>query len=163
MRPPFAYWVDFIFCPAATLVGAALTFRSTAWLGVLVLGFVLFTFAEYWAHRLVLHRHFYHGTHERHHLHPAEFVVFRWWAIPALGIALFAVLPAALVSGFALGWLWFCTCHHAMHQWRGNEFIRRCARWHDLHHRFIRCNFGITQPFWDVVFRTYRSPSWKRS
>jgi len=31
-----------------------------------------------------------------------------------------------------------------------------CEPWHELHHKFIRCNFGITVPFWDVVFGTYR-------
>jgi sterol desaturase/sphingolipid hydroxylase (fatty acid hydroxylase superfamily) len=76
------------------------------------------------------------------------------------------VAPSSLLSGhagpvfvgFTQAFMWFGTVHHLIHHvdLARHPLIRRYSEWHLLHHKFIRCNFGITSPFWDVVFGTYR-------
>jgi len=70
MSEKTVYWADAVLYPLAIIVCAALTLRSLSWFMWFAAGFVLFTFAEYWIHRSILHRWFYHGAHEQHHLHP---------------------------------------------------------------------------------------------
>ncbi len=151
-----SYYLDFVLYPAIALGVAAFTCRSIGWLALAAAGFLIFTLAEYWTHRVVLHRWFYHETHQQHHVRPRDFVVFPVIWIPTAFWVLFVFFPVPLICGFALGWWWFCLAHHAMHHWN-TPLARAISRWHDLHHRFTRCNFGITHPLWDVVFGTYRS------
>jgi sterol desaturase/sphingolipid hydroxylase (fatty acid hydroxylase superfamily) len=153
-----SYWLDFILYPVIALGLAAMFCRSWDWVGWAAFGAVFFTFAEYWVHRSLLHRWFYHGTHERHHKEPEEFVVFPLWYVPSIFFCFSLVMPPAVFAGFCLGYTWFVVWHHMLHHWdlAKRPLTRRYAAWHDLHHKFIRCNFGITHPLWDVVFGTYR-------
>lgn len=150
------YWADFFMFPAAVVLTAAATARSLYWLAIAAIGFLLWTFVEYWVHRGVLHRWFWHGTHERHHLEPEEFVENIWWYTPALFVVLWFVFPPSLWAGFAAGYVWFLTMHHRLHHvrlWPGSRLYSR-AKWHGLHHKYANCNYGITTSVWDVVFRT---------
>jgi cyclopropane-fatty-acyl-phospholipid synthase len=151
------YYLDCMIWAAIALTVASLTCRSWQWCTAAAFGFALFTFAEYWVHRSLLHRFFYHGTHERHHKRPEEFVVI--WYVPALFVLFYLVMPLPVFAGFTLGYSWFIATHHALHHWdlASHPLIARYSRWHELHHKFIRCNFGITSPLWDAVFQTYRS------
>lgn len=153
-----SYYLDFCLYPAAALTIAAVTCRSVSWIGAAAFGFALFTFVEYWTHRILLHRFFYHGTHEHHHRAPEHFVVFPPWYVGGLFVAFFVLMPWAVFAGFCLGYTWFVVWHHALHHWdlAQRPLVRRYATWHDQHHKFIRCNFGITHPLWDLVFGTYR-------
>jgi sterol desaturase/sphingolipid hydroxylase (fatty acid hydroxylase superfamily) len=150
-----SYYLDFTLYPAAAIGAAALTCRSMAWVAGLLFGLLLFTFAEYWTHRLVLHRLFYHETHMHHHAHPRDYVVFPVLYIPLAFVLVFAIMPTSIAAGSALGWFWFCVAHHAMHHW-DFAWVRAISRWHDIHHKSIRSNFGITHPLFDVLFGTYR-------
>lgn len=151
------YYVDTTIYPLAVTAVTALTCRSWQWIATALFGFVLFTLAEYWIHRTALHRWFYHGTHEDHHLRPEEYVFL--WYVPFLFIGFFLVMPAPVFAGFTLSYCWFIAAHHVMHHCDlgKHPLIRRYAEWHLLHHKFMRCNFGITHPFWDMVFGTYRT------
>lgn len=149
------YYGDCALWPAVVIAVWWFTFSSARWFIGAGFGFVLFTLAEYWIHR-ALHRWFYHGTHEHHHLHPQDYVVL--WYVPFLFVGFWLLMPAATFAGFTAGYCWFICSHHAMHQWRTKTQIASfVSHWHDLHHRSIRFNFGITQPFWDLVFGTYRA------
>lgn len=150
------YYLDSALYPAAALGVAAVTCRSAAWLVLAAFGILLFTFIEYWVHRTLLHRWFYHGTHEVHHKNPADYVVI--WYVPLGFVVLFLLAPAALFAGVTLGFCWFMAMHHVMHHWnlRRHPLLRRLSAWHLLHHKFIRCNFGITHSGWDILFGTYR-------
>ena len=150
------YYADSALWPLLGLGLSAVYCRSWQWIVAALAGAMLFTFAEYWVHRSLLHVLFYHGTHENHHKHPRDFVVL--WYVPLLFAAFFVLMPLPVFAGFTLAYAWFIAAHHAMHHWdlKQHPLIARYSRWHELHHKFIRCNFGITQPFWDVAFGTYR-------
>jgi sterol desaturase/sphingolipid hydroxylase (fatty acid hydroxylase superfamily) len=162
-KGPWQYYVDFVAFPLAVIAVAALEGVSLAWFGVAVIGFVLFTFAEYWTHRLILHRLFWHATHERHHTHAHEYVVFAVWLLPLFFLVLLAISvdltgSGALWCGFATGYVWFLTWHHMLHhrELEHRPWVARYAAWHNQHHMNIRCNYGITNPVWDYVFGTYK-------
>lgn len=152
-------YLDWVLAPATALIVAAFTYNGPLWLAWAAFGAVLFTFVEYWTHRILLHRWFWHGTHERHHTHPQEFSIFPVWYTPAIFAGFFVVLPAPIFAGFIVGYCWFLVWHHALHQWQLDRhlWVRRYADWHNQHHHGLPCNYGITTTLWDVVFRTYKA------
>lgn len=160
-RPTWLFWLDFVLYPAIVAVIAGLNCRTWQWVGLMAAGALLFTFAEYWVHRLPLHRGVYHSRHERHHTHPKEYVMFPIYFTPLVFLAFYLVLPLAVFAGFLVGYTWFLTWHHVLHHINLNNYpsaVRKYAIWHLEHHHDETCNFGITVPFWDVIFGTYRRP-----
>lgn len=167
MKTGWRYYTDFVWLPAAALLTTWLDQANwgLAWLLTLIAGFVLFTFVEYAVHRWLLHGPLWSAAvlkgrdHQRHHTHPQEYVFFQWWYTPALSAAAWVALgmwSPPLFAGFAVGGMWFFTIHHAMHHWsRQWGWLRRYARWHDLHHKDLPANYGITHPGWDLLFGTY--------
>jgi len=136
-------------------------------------GYVGWTLTEYWLHRLFFHlpvrgpftRRVYFFVHGVHHDWPWDTT--RLVMPPSVSIAL-AVLfyllfraafgPAvhALFAGFASGYLIYDTLHWYAHagspQNRALKFLRRE---HLVHHfRAPGTRFGVSCPWWDVVFRT---------
>lgn len=152
------YWVDFYIFPPLAVGLAVYDCRSSLWVLMCITGFALWTFAEYWVHRSLLHRWFWHGTHERHHDHPSEFVTNIWWYTPILFFVAFFVMPISLYVGFSLGYIWFLTMHHWLHhiELKGRTWLHSYAIWHNRHHKLTDCNYGITTPVWDILFRTSR-------
>jgi dihydroceramide fatty acyl 2-hydroxylase len=155
-KGPRQFYVDFVLFPV--VAGIAIDFGGWHTASILF-GFVLFTFVEYWMHRLALHGLFYHGNHERHHKHPAGYIVFPAWYTPAVFAGFWLVLPLPVFAGFVLGFVWFIYWHHVLHHFdlaRWPSFVRRYAVWHLQHHHDETVNFGITAPVWDYLFGTYR-------
>lgn len=157
------YYADFVTFPAATIIIALSDFGSWSWMwaALALFGIVLFTFVEYWTHRLILHRLLWHRTHECHHKHPSEKVVFPIWYLPLILTAIWFVLPTPVFVGFMVGVIWFVCWHHVLHHWdlSNRPWLARYELWHNLHHRDLPVNYGITHIGWDVVFRTYMSPA----
>lgn len=165
-KPFLRYYLDFLLLPAS-IVG--LTFYTRAswswgWLAFAGFGVVLFTFVEYWVHRSLLHRIFWSAYHQRHHEHPAEFVLFPWWYMPLVFTLIFfflslVSLPVSMFVGFQIGAMWFFCWHHVLHHWnlQKHPWLLVYSCWHDLHHKDLPFNYGITHPLWDVVFGTYCS------
>lgn len=164
MTAPAAYWVDYFVFPVAIVATTVWDSASLSWQGfaVAVLGWLTFTYVEYWMHRSVLHRLMWHGQHERHHRTPEEYVTFPPLAVPLGFAALLAVVVAVTGSaafwvGGALGYLWFIIWHHVLHHvdlanWP--RFVRDYATWHLRHHTNLSCNYGITVPWWDLLHGT---------
>lgn len=157
------YWLDFFWPPPLIASLIALDARTWLWAAAFVLGFMLWTFAEYWTHRTLLHVFFWHGTHERHHLRPAEYVETIWWYTPPFFAAVLIVawlardyMAVGIYAGFAAGYMWFLTMHHWLHHidLKERTWLHRYAIWHNRHHKFSDCNYGITTPMWDIMFRT---------
>jgi len=132
-----------------------------------VWGFVFWTFAEYWIHRVALHGMFWHGTHEQHHKNPSEHVLFPLWYVPGSFVAIFGAFYllslihiAAFVAfaGFAAGYVWFTNMHHLLHHIDlvPQTWLHRFAIWHNRHHRLNDRNYGITTNVWDRLFGTSR-------
>ena len=123
-----------------------------------LVGVLLFTFLEYWTHRIVLHRIMWHSTHQRHHTHPQEYVALPWWYYWGGGLASFILFPFVVWLGFLVGAIWFFTWHWAIHHAVNKpQWVKTYERWHDLHHADLPVNYGITHPLWDMVFGTYMS------
>lgn len=189
---PRAYYLDFVTIPLAIALVVATEYArgriGWGWMGHAVAGVTLFTFVEYWVHRVLLHKVFWSSHHQRHHSHPVEYVTFSAWFTPAVIVASSFVVAAwgvngGLLAGWFVGILWFYAWHHVLHHWDLNAIVfvykgdgasnaweretpeptpmfkhpwlRAYAEWHELHHKDLPFNYGITHPLWDLVFGTY--------
>jgi len=142
-----------------------------AWL---LAGYVVWTLAEYWLHRVVFHFEPQRGIgarlhwmiHGVHHDHPNDrlrLVMPPSASIPlgTLFVLLFlAILPTAeayaLSSGFFAGYLAYDMTHYAVHHHVPKSRLGKKLRAHHMRHHFQdeTVAFGISAPWWDVVFRT---------
>lgn len=128
----------------------------------LVAGLFVWSLAEYLVHRFVLH-----GVcprfHVIHHHDPLDgngvpYIL----AVPAglagilVGLHFWAWPGAAFGLGLFAGYLAYVTVHEGMHH--HPDWLPANNRRHDEHHRFWRCNYGVTTPLWDWVFGTLRKP-----
>ncbi|HCU24515.1 MAG TPA: hypothetical protein DF383_05815 [Deltaproteobacteria bacterium] len=144
---------------------------------LIVLGIFSWTFLEYLLHRFVFHlvrepwRTKVSGRHLDHHrdteikeliLAPAlvslivsglVFLIF-WGLSGNTNIALL------LLGGLYLGYVAYEWCHYATHQYALNFPLGRYLKRYHLLHHFKNPNgtFGVTSPFWDIVFRTTYRP-----
>lgn len=142
--------------------------------GWLLIGYVVWTFSEYWLHRVVFHfepesgigarlHWMIHGVHHDHPNDPLRLVMPPSASIPlgTLFVLLFqAVLPfgsaCALAAGFFAGYLAYDMIHYAVHHRPPKGPIARKLRELHMRHHFQddTTAFGISAPWWDVVFRT---------
>lgn len=166
-KMPWWYYVDWwLYAVVGVALSTLSVFYYQAWLLALPAGFAFWTFSEYWIHRSALHGLLWHGNHQRHHEHPKEVVQLPFWQIPMAHASAFLVgwlvLPwEALVpafAGFVLGYVWFLTMHDWLHHadLMKMKWLQGYAIWHNRHHKLSDCNYGITTPVWDWLFRTSR-------
>jgi sterol desaturase/sphingolipid hydroxylase (fatty acid hydroxylase superfamily) len=168
-----------IFLPAITTL-VFLSLRTTSvprsLLGVF-LGWLLWTLTEYWTHRIVFHFEPEHGVGQRihwmvhgvHHDHPNDprrLVLPPVVSLPFATAFLVLFLAGlgrpegmAVCAGFYAGYLAYDMVHFALHHHRPKHRLARLL--HELHmrHHFEddRRGFGVSAPWWDLVFRTYSS------
>lgn len=168
-----AIWVPVVL---ALLAAARATF-GVAWLalgGLWFGGLVLWTLVEY-----VLHRFFFHTAprgaagirwhflaHGIHHLDPFDGTRLVFPPLAGFGIAgvLFVlmnlVLPlgaaCAVMGGLLTGYLMYDMSHYVSHHGRIRDpWFRFLHRYHAAHHhRDPDALFGVSNPLWDLVFRT---------
>ena len=171
----WGYYADFTVYPvviavlsAATLDDAVNARAVGAWAGALLLGIGLWTFLEYWLHRIALHQTAYLARmHALHHRAPQDYVGTPTWLSLAVLIGFlllpiwhFVGLPIAggLTAGVMIGYLWYGLTHHWIHHSRGGALRRHLEsrRVRHLRHHYSpkRGNFGVTTAFWDRVFGT---------
>lgn len=159
LQGPWAFYVDFVLFPSLAIVLLAGWCRSPSFIVLMLSGILLFTFAEYWIHRVGLHAIHYHGQHEHHHKHPADYSVFPLWYSTGTFAVFWAAMPLPLFTGMVIGYCWFLYWHHILHHFDLSNWprsVRRYALWHLAHHHDETCNFGIAVPVWDFLFGTYR-------
>lgn len=143
--------------------------------GLFVLGVVLWTFFEYWFHRLFFHmepksdlgKRIHFMAHGVHHDYPNDSL--RLVMPPAVSLMLALIiywtiflcvqdygLTAGLFSGFVTGYLIYDLMHFATHysNYKGKWF-QRIKKNHMLHHyKHHDSGFGLSSIFWDRVFGT---------
>jgi dihydroceramide fatty acyl 2-hydroxylase len=166
----------FVFGPAITAL-AVLAFDGlsvAAALGASAGGYFFWTLTEYWFHRSVFHfepehgvgarlHWMIHGVHHDHPNDPKRLVLPPVVSIPlaAAFLALFWVVLGAPIAwavgaGFYAGYLGYDMLHFALHHHRPKTRLGR--RLHELHmrHHFEddTRGFGVSAPWWDIVFRT---------
>ena len=150
---------------------------STWELALLVLGGLAFwTLLEYWLHRLVFHWepdhafgrrvHFViHGIHHDHPNDPLRLVMPPAASIPmaAIFLGLFVLVlgtPAAYpaFAGLIIGYLAYDYTHYHLHHHTPRTENGKRLREHHMRHHFQdhRNGYGVSSPFWDIVFRTHR-------
>jgi sterol desaturase/sphingolipid hydroxylase (fatty acid hydroxylase superfamily) len=168
-----------IFGPAiVVLLIAALSAASvvTTLLGV-VGGYLLWTLSEYWIHRVIFHfepddgigarlHWMVHGVHHDHPNDPLRLVMPPAVSVPlaALFVAAFVLifgtpLAWAVSAGFLAGYLAYDMLHYALHHHRQprTALERRLRELHMRHHFEDETRgYGISAPWWDIVFGTYR-------
>jgi sterol desaturase/sphingolipid hydroxylase (fatty acid hydroxylase superfamily) len=167
------YFAEFFLFPPIVLLSAALAFYGPTrpdpaiWAIVLVAGVVVWTFVEYWLHRVVFHHApLVSRLHDLHHEDPRELIGTPAWGSLLSGLVLFALpawallgfgLATAAITGLAVGYLWFVFVHYAIHQWqpRHGSYLYRARLRHAQHHYVSHGgNFGVTTGVWDHVFGT---------
>jgi sterol desaturase/sphingolipid hydroxylase (fatty acid hydroxylase superfamily) len=167
--------------PLIFLPGIVLTFATAAdrvgtlnTVGALVLGYVIWTLAEYWLHRIVFHfepeqglgarlHWIIHGVHHDHPNDPMRLVMPPAVSVPLslgfLGLFTLAVgfdWGLAIFSGFLVGYLAYDMLHyHTHHHVPRSRLGRRLRELHMRHHfQDHETGFGVSAPYWDHVFGT---------
>jgi dihydroceramide fatty acyl 2-hydroxylase len=165
-----------LFVPViAVLLGFSISRVSTLTLvAVLVAGYLLWTLAEYWIHRVVFHfepegelgsrLHFMvHGVHHEHPNDPLRLVMPPLASVPlAIVCALvFRVVAGpdlwlGVTAGFLIGYVIYDELHYVLHHHVPTSAIGRRLRELHMRHHFQddTRGFGISAPYWDRVFRT---------
>lgn len=176
-----AYYADWLIAPFLifiSLYSAALCGATTLTAGLLPLGFLLWTFAEY-----AIHRWIFHGPlrrdHFRHHRQPHGYVAASPLASTIghailLSLMLAALAPVTafmLFAGWMSGYFFYLFVHDSFHhghqfnKWRTRQVLivwaltgrgyEGAEHRHNLHHdACINGNYGIAFPLWDILFRT---------
>ena len=142
--------------------------------GLFAAGLLIWTFSEYWLHRLVFHwqpdnavgRRMHFIIHGVHHDHPNDRM--RLVMPPGASIPLallfygaFVLIfgtPAAfpLFSGFIAGYLAYDYTHFHLHHHVPKTIAGKRNREHHMRHHFQdhHYGYGVSSPLWDFVFRT---------
>lgn len=125
------------------------------------IGFVCWTLAEYWIHRLVFHGPTpFEAMHQMHHTLPKDMIGVASWGTFAGFAAIWFLVGASFCAGFMLGYLGYCAIHVRMHHGNRAKFSRYVGFMFDHHaghHRGGQGNFGVSSPIWDFVFRTFKT------
>ncbi len=141
-----------------------------------LLGVFVWTLTEYSLHRFVFHfvpnsklgRRLHFIIHGVHHMYPWDYsrlvmppsvslilaVIF--WSISKV---IFGDFAYSFFAGMTTGYLIYDMTHYSVHRFKApkNRFLRKIWQNH-LKHHFTNPNarFGVSSPFWDIVFRTYK-------
>jgi dihydroceramide fatty acyl 2-hydroxylase len=165
-----------IFLPAAGVLGvlAVRGLGVPATLAGAGGGYVFWTLCEYWGHRTVFHfepeegigarlHWMIHGVHHDHPNDSRRLVLPPAFSIPlaVLFLGLFVLVlgqPLAwpVAAGFYLGYVIYDTVHFALHHARPKSRVGRRLRELHMRHHFEdhERGFGVSAPWWDVVFKT---------
>jgi sterol desaturase/sphingolipid hydroxylase (fatty acid hydroxylase superfamily) len=142
--------------------------------GLVVLGYALWTLLEYWLHRIVFHfepdnrwgarlHWMIHGVHHEHPNDPLRLVMPPAVSVP-LALVVFAIFYFALghvvapplAAGFYAGYLAYDMTHYYVHHGHPHNRVTRLLRERHMRHLFQddTRGFGVSAPYWDNVFRT---------
>ncbi len=137
-------------------------------------GYVFWTLCEYWGHRIVFHfepeqglgKRLHWMIHGVHHDHPNDsrrLVLPPAFSIP-LALLFFAAFVAALgtplawgvAAGFYLGYVIYDTVHFLLHHTNPKGRLGHRLRELHMRHHFEddERGFGVSAPWWDIVFKT---------
>lgn len=174
MKKLFNY-AEYVLVPTylVTLISIAFSYGpdveagdALAMIAAFALGYFGWTLAEYWTHRVVLHK-WKRREHWVHHLRPVEYqpeptilstasiaIVSSAFLISVFGSQIGGMLAAGFVSGYGVYYL----LHDLIH--RAPKFVARSIiADHDVHHDSgEEVNFGVQTMIWDRLFGTYRMP-----
>ena len=165
-----------VFVPAICIL-SVLAARDLAGLDAVVAalgGYVFWTLCEYWGHRVVFHfepehglgarlHWMIHGVHHDHPNDPRRLVLPPAFSVPLalLFLGLFVValgrpLAWPVAAGLYFGYVVYDTVHFALHHMRPKGRLGRRLRELHMRHHFEdhERGFGVSAPWWDIVFNT---------
>ncbi|HVC88373.1 MAG TPA: sterol desaturase family protein [Gaiellaceae bacterium] len=174
-----------LFLPAvAALAALAVSdMRVVTTLALAAGGYMFWTLCEYWGHRVVFHfepdhgigrqlHWMIHGVHHDHPNDPRRLVLPPAFSLP-LATLFFGFFVLALgtphafgvAAGFYLGYVVYDTVHFALHHTTPKGRVGRLFRELHMRHHFEdhERGFGVSAPWWDIVFRTRPRRSAKRA
>jgi len=143
-------------------------------IGLFIAGILLWSLTEYLLHRFVFHFpaktefgkkiHFiFHGVHHDYPSDSKRLVMPPSVSIPLAVVFYFLFLVIfgqdlmlPFFAGFILGYLFYDITHYAIHHFNmHNKFWLAIKNHHMLHHYQDEYKgYGVSTPFWDVIFRT---------
>ena len=137
-------------------------------------GYLFWTLAEYWIHRVIFHfepeqgvgarlHWMIHGVHHDHPNDPLRLVMPPAASIP-LALVFYALFVAVLGgdrayafgAGFLAGYLFYDMVHYHLHHHTPRTRLGKWLRELHMRHHFQddERGFGISAPYWDRVFGT---------
>ncbi len=151
--------------------------------GLFIIALLFWTLTEYTMHRYVFHyqaktpmgRRFIYLFHGIHHDDPQDPTRLVFPLLPAILImGLFflffkLVVPEefllAFTAFFIVGYLFYDYIHYATHHWPMKGPVGRFLRTYHLKHHFGEkgLRYGVSNPLWDLVFKTYLDPFSKKA
>lgn len=146
--------------------------------GMFLAGLAFWTLFEYFFHRYVFHftprsefqkriSFLFHGVHHQYPNDKKRLVmpITLSLAIAVLLLAvtwlLFGSLTWAYSAGFTTGYLAYDMTHYSIHHFKppNIKWMKRVWKSHiDHHFRDSNKGYGVSSPFWDVVFGTLQKP-----
>ena len=151
-----------------------LRFGVVTGIASLTAGYLLWTLLEYFGHRFVFHMQFpgkigqrvhylIHGVHHCHPSDPLRLVMPPLLSVPILASG-FLVLRLAfgpdlapiIFAGFAAGYVGYDMIHYYVHHAAPQTRLGRLLRQRHMFHHFRNETvlFGVSAPWWDIVFGT---------
>ncbi|WP_054008911.1 sterol desaturase family protein [Cypionkella psychrotolerans] len=167
--PAWMFFLDFLVYPPLILLCVVLAFGPGGGFasgGLIALGILGWSLAEYLIHRFAFHHApLLQQIHLAHHAAPRELqgtpmlvtlLVFYGLVYWPLTWALRPEWAAAVMAGVLFGYLGYISVHYVVHHLGsgGRAWLRRLIRLHAVHHHDVAHNFGVTSPLWDWVFGT---------
>ena len=166
-----------IFIPAIAVLGSVGSgdLRWRSYVLALAGGYGFWTLCEYWGHRTVFHfepdhgfgarlHWMIHGVHHDHPNDPMRLVLPPVLSLPlAAGFWFLFVVTfgreagSATCAGFFTGYLFYDMLHYSLHHARPKSPLGRWLRELHMRHHFEddERGFGVSVPYWDMVFGTY--------
>ena len=141
---------------------------------IIILEFVSWTLMLYWIHRAVHIVPFLQNLHLDHHKyinhhqtgwHWSNLFLYNdtWkstfdlWISEVIPTVVFAaIFNAWWLVGFYYVWAAFFQ-ENLEHNRNNNFYPLTFGKWHMIHHRKMKKNFGLFTPIWDKIFRTEQS------
>jgi len=140
---------------------------------IVFLGFFLFTLLEYLVHRNIFHldpttdlrKKIQYNFHGIHHAQPKDkqrlampVIVSTVLAFVLLGgfYLVMGKYAFAFAPGFVMGYATYLAVHYSIHAFKAPKGLLKIL-WvnHSIHHfKDSTVAFGVSSPFWDVIFRT---------
>jgi sterol desaturase/sphingolipid hydroxylase (fatty acid hydroxylase superfamily) len=151
---------------------------TVSYVGLFLLGLLLWTFTEYTLHRYVFHyepksnwgKRFHFILHGVHHDYPndATRLVMPLGISVPLAVLFFWIFTMvfgsqdapAVLAGFIIGYVCYDMIHYATHHLSMRGPVGAWLKKHHLRHHYMddHYGYGVSSPLWDVVFGTMRVP-----
>jgi len=149
---------------------------------LLIAGFLAFTFIEYFTHRVVFHlslkkdpyRKWIYKIHGVHHKYPGDQKYYKTsiylkvavvLILNGLGFLIGQNKGLVLCTGMSSGYAFYLFVHYCIHHFPPVKPYQFFWIYHEIHHHINpRRAYGVSNPLWDIVFKTYpKNSDWQRA